>query len=187
MNENNHENQLRSLIGQVIAEYLDTERTRAEPVLKTELVEERKRREQLERRVNELIEENAKSRAAAEEAERQAAIRSELQRHGILKLDLGFKALKDDIHRADDGRLVGRNSSGEMELKDYISQFVRENPELLPARNVGGSGSGVTQRHAGPSGSGLDLDSIKPGMSREDLESMRREIARIASQTLRGC
>ena len=57
--------------------------------------EERKRREQLERRLNELVEENKRSRQMAEEAERSAAIRAELQRLGVAKVDLAFKAVQD--------------------------------------------------------------------------------------------
>ena len=43
---------------------------RREPAYKTELQEERRRREQLEKRVNELVEENKRSRAVADEAQR---------------------------------------------------------------------------------------------------------------------
>ena len=42
------------------------------------MVEERKRREALEKRLNELVEENKKSRRVAEEAERGSAVRAEL-------------------------------------------------------------------------------------------------------------
>ena len=33
-----------------------------------------------------------------------------------------------------DGRLVGKGEQGEVGLKEYLSKFVSENPELLPAR-----------------------------------------------------
>ena len=32
----------------------------------------------------------------------------------------------------------------------------------------------------------VDLDKIRPGMSAEELDKVRQEIARIASQTIRG-
>ena len=155
---------------------------KAEPVLKTELVEERRRREELERRVNELVEENKRNRTAAEEAERNAAIRTELQRLGVAKVDLAYRAVKDDIQRSEDGRLVSR---GGAEIREYLAQFVSENPELLPPRVAGGSGAGGTHRTA-PSAAPVDLDRIRPGMSAEELDRVRQEIARIASQTLRG-
>ncbi len=73
---------VRGIIREAIEEYARREATKAEPAYKNELIEERKRREQLERRVNELVQENARSRQMAEEAERNAAIRAELQRLG---------------------------------------------------------------------------------------------------------
>ena len=66
--------------------------------------EERKRREQLERRLNEVVEENKRSRQAADEAERNSAVRAELQRLGVSKIDLAFKAVQDGIERGPDGR-----------------------------------------------------------------------------------
>jgi hypothetical protein len=149
------------------------------------LIEERRRRESLEQRVNELVEENRRSRAMAEEAERASSIRAELQKLGVAKIDLAFRAVKDDVARTDDGRLVARGDSGETGLREYLTQFVNDNPELLPARMSGGSGAGVAQRPPS-AGGGIDLDSLRPGMSAEELGRIRQEISRVASQTLRG-
>jgi len=149
---------------------------------KTELEEERKRREGLEQRVSELIAEAEKSRAKAEEAERSAAVRAELQRQGVAKLDLAYKAIRDEIHRAEDGRLVAPGGGG---MREHVEQFVKENPELLPARLAGGSGAGAGQRSA-PGEARVDLETIRPGMSPEELDRVRKEIARVASLTLRG-
>lgn len=122
-----------------------------------ELAEERRRRESLEKRV--------------EEAERSSAIRAELQRLGVAKLDLAYKAVKDEVPR----------EGGEM--KEFLEKFVQENPELLPARLAGGSGA----RGGGSGAAGaVDIDKIRPGMSAEELDRVRQEIARVASQTLRG-
>ncbi len=176
---------LRGVIRGVIEEYISTEHRRAEPVYKTELADERRRREQLERRVNELVAENERSRRTAEKAERESAIRTELQRLGVAKLDLAFRAVKDDIQRTEDGRIVAQAGDGEHGLREYLAQFVAENPELLPARITGGSGMEATGKsHLG--GSGIDLDKIRPGMNPEELERARQEIARLASQTLKG-
>jgi hypothetical protein len=70
-------------------------------------------------------------------------------------------------------------------VREYLAQFVQENPELLPARITGGSGMGSAPKIAA-SGGGIDLDKIRVGMSKEDLEKARQEIARVASQALRG-
>jgi len=177
---------VQSLVRQTVEEYTRTQQANAEPAYRAELQEERKRREQLERRVNDLIEENKRSKQIADEAERSAAIRAELQRLGVGKVDLAFKAVKDDIARTDEGRLVARTEAGEVGLKDYLTSFVGSNPEFLPARISGGSGIPVTHKSP-PGGSGaIDLDKIRPGMSPEDLDNARQEIVRIAAQALRG-
>ena len=176
---------IRSVIRGAIQEFASLEQAKAEPAYKAELVEERRRREHLEQRVNELVEENRKSRTAAEGFERAALVRSELQRLGVTKIDLAFRAVKDDIARTEDGRLVGRGDQGEVGLRDFLTHFVNENPELLPARISGGSGAAPTAKQSSQ-GQSIDLDRIKPGMSLEDLEKVRQEISRIASQTLRS-
>lgn len=131
--------------------------------------------------MNDLVEENRRSRQMAEEAERTSVIRTELQRLGVNKVDLAFRAVKDDIQRGDDGRLVARTDEGEYGVREYLTQFVNENPELLPARVTGGSGVSGHPRAAGYATT-FDLDKIRPGMSREDLDRARQEIARIAGQ-----
>ena len=179
--------EVKSLVRGAIEEFLQLQQTRKEPAYRVELTEERKRREQLERRVNELVEENRRSRRTAEEAERGSAIRSELQRLGVTKVDLAYRAVKDDIVRTDGGQLLARTGEGELPVREYLTRFVSENPELLPGRIPGGSGasSGHTQPvTATPTG--VDLDTIRPGMSAEDLDKVRQEIARIARQTIRG-
>src|SRR5207237_5009408 len=94
---------VRSLIKQALDEFTRTQQAKVESAYKIELEEERKRREHLERRVNDLIQENKRSRQIAEEAERSSAIKSELQRLGVGKVDLAFKEVKDDVVRAEDG------------------------------------------------------------------------------------
>lgn len=126
-----------------------------------ELAEERRRREGVEKRV--------------EEAERGSAIRAELQRLGVAKVELAYKAVRDEAPR----------ESGEM--REFLEKFVGENPELLPARLAGGSGASGAPRGSSSGGKGaVDIDKIRPGMSAEELDRVRQEIARVASQTLRG-
>ncbi len=175
-----------SLVRQVAEELTRVQQAKSEPAYKTELQEERKRREQLERRVNDLVEENKRSRQMADEADRSATIRTELQRLGVGKVDLAFKAVKDDVSRAEDGRLVAKTDSGEVGLKDFLSEFVNSNPEFLPARISGGSGIPSTQKESSGVSTNVDIDKIKPGMSAEELDRARQEISRIASNALRG-
>jgi hypothetical protein len=175
-----------SIVKQAIEEFARQENSKSEPAYKAELQEERKRREQLELRLNELIEENKRNRQLAEEAERGAAIRAELQRLGVGKVDLAFKAVQDGVVRVEDGRLAARTEDGEVSLKDYLTKFVADKPEFLPARIPGGSGMTSTQKAPAAGRESVDLEKIRPGMSQEEMERVRQEIVRVASQTLRG-
>jgi len=176
---------IRSIVRETIDEFLKKEQTKTEPAYKNELLEERKRREQLELRLNELVEENKRSRQMAEEADRNSTIRSELQRLGVLKVDVAFKAIKEDVFRAEDGRLLAKGEQGEQGLKEYLTHFLSENPEFLPARIHGGSGA-ITSQRAPAAGGAVDMDKIRPGMSAEEAERIRQEIVRVTSQSVRG-
>ena len=173
---------IRTVVREVMEEFFKAERAHAEPAQQAALNDEREKRMELERRVQELAAEGEKAKNRAEEAERNAAIRADLQRAGVTKLDLACKALRDEIYRSEDGRLVAQ---GGMDLRDHITRFVGENPELLPARLGGGSGASGSARESFGEQT-VDLDKIRPGMNPEELERVRQEIARVASKTLRG-
>ena len=177
--------QVRELVREAIDEFVRAQQKKAEPAYKAELHEERKRRESLENRLNQLVEENRKAKALAEEADRSSHVRSELQRLGVVKVDLAYKAIKDDIVRAEDGRLQPKGHDGKT-LQDYLATFVQDNPELLPARIAGGSGASAATKNTASAPAPLNLEAIKPGMRKEDLDRVREEISRLASQALRG-
>ena len=94
---------IRGVVKTVIEEFLRAQQESAEPGYKTELAEERTRRESLEQRVNELVAEGGRART-------EATIRTELQRLGVVKIDLAYKAVKDDL-AARDGA----------EMKEYLA------------------------------------------------------------------
>jgi len=177
---------VQAIVRAAIQEYASTETAKSEPAYKAELVEERKRRELLERRVNELVEENKRSRKMAAEAERSSAVRAELQRLGVAKIDLAFKAVQDGVVRTEDGRLIARTETGELPLKEYLTAFVSENPEFLPARIAGGTGMTATLKAPTAGRETVELERIRPGMSAEEMQRVREEIVRVASQSLRG-
>ncbi len=178
--------EVQTIVQQAIDEYMRKDSAKREPAYKAELQEERRRREQLEKRMNELVEENKRSHALAEEAQRTSTIRAELQKLGVMKVDLAFKAVQDGIVRTEDGRLVAKGDNGEQPVSEYLAGFVQENPEFLPARIAGGTGMTGTQKTAPAAGYGaIDLDKISPSMSKEELERVRQEILRVASQSLR--
>lgn len=173
---------LKNVVREALLEVLSE---RQEPQISNELAQERAHRESLEQRLNALVEENHRNRVKVEEAERQNAVRTELQRLGVAKIDLAFRAVKDEVHRAEDGQIVAKTAAGETPLGEYLKQFLEQNPELLPARIPGGSGMSSGQRGSALA-SQVDLDKIRPGMSPEELERARQEIVRVASQTFRG-
>ena len=177
---------IQAIVRQAVQEFVDNEHAKNEPAYKAELQEERKRREQLERRLNELVEENKRSRKAAEDAERSSSVRAELQRLGVAKIDLAFKAVQDSIVRGPDGRFVARAEAGEVPMKDYLAGFVNENPELLPARIPGGTGMTATLKAPAPGNETVSIERIRPGMNAEEMRRVREEIVRVASQSLKG-
>src|ERR1700760_553311 len=157
-----------TVVQQAINEYMRQDVARREPAYKTELQEERRRREQLERRVNELVEENKRSRAMADEAQRSSNIRAELQKLGVTKVDLAYKAVQDGIVRTEDGRLLAKTDRGEQPATEFLAGFVQDNPEFLPARIAGGTGMTGTQKSGPAAGStSVDIDRISPSMSKE--------------------
>jgi len=101
-------------------------------------------------------------------------------------VDLAFKAVQDGVVRGADGRFLARTESGEVPLKDYLTGFVNENPEFLPARIPGGTGMTATLKAPASGSDMITLDRIRPGMSAEEMQRVREEIVRVASQTLRG-
>jgi len=177
---------IQAIVRQAVEEFANTEKAKSEPAYKAELAEERKRREQLERRMNELVAENQRSRKLAEEAERSSTVRAELHRLGVAKIDLAFKAVQDGIVRTEDGRLVARGETGEMPVREYLTSFVNENPEFLPARIAGGTGMAATLKAPGGGREAVSMEQIRPGMSAEEMQRVREEIVRVASQTYRA-
>ena len=177
---------IQAIVRQAVQEFVNNEQEKSVPAHKAELQEERKRREQLERRVNELVDENKRSRKMAEEAERSSAVRAELQRLGVGKIDLAFKAVQDGIVRTEDGRLVARSDAGESPMKEYLTAFVNENPEFLPARITGGTGMTAILKAPAAGRDTVALERIRPGMNAEEMQRVREEIVRVASQTMKG-
>lgn len=149
--------------------------------LEKRLTEERQRREQLERRLGELKEENHRSRQKAEQAERFGQVRDELQQLGVQKVHLAFRLLKDDIYRGEDGDLYADVEGARMPYREYLRHFISENPEFLPPRIAGGSGASGGGRGE-ISASGIDIEEIRPGMSREQMTRAWKEVARLSGQ-----
>ena len=171
---------LEDMVRKAIGEYMRQSAEREEPVLKNKLGEERRRREGLERKLNEAQEENRRASRRSDQVDRHSQIRLVLQELGVRKVDLAFKLVKDDVFRAEDGELYANVEGKQVPYDDYLTSFVSENPEFLPPRIAGGAGAAAgTEDRLGP---GFDLNRIRPGMSREDAAEAWREVARLTGQ-----
>jgi septal ring factor EnvC (AmiA/AmiB activator) len=84
---------IESGIQQAVDSYLRNGSEQDMNSLEKKLTEERQRREQLERRLGELKEENHRTRQKAEQAERFGQVRDELQQLGVQKVQLAFRLL----------------------------------------------------------------------------------------------
>ena len=149
--------------------------------LKGKLREERRRREELERRLSEVRQENRRAHQQAEQSERHVEIRDTLRELGVQKTDLAFRLVKDEIFRTDEGDLYADLEGERLPYREYLKRFVSDNPEFLPPRIAGGSGAtGVERKDF--STPGIDLEQIRPGMSREKLAQAWKEVARLAGE-----
>lgn len=175
---------IRGIVQEAIQEFLRHKQQENEPAHRAELQEERRRREQLEGQVRELLHKTHESEQEVARARMTGAVRDELQKQGVTKVDIAFRVIKDDIRQSEHGDYVARGRDGDVPLRDFVKKFVDENPEFLPPRITGGSGSSSLGGDAATPR--LDLDSIKPGMSEEERRQVHAAIANLAAQTFRS-
>lgn len=175
---------IRGIVQEAIEEFSRRKREENEPAHKAELMEERRRREQLESQVKDLLQKARESELEVARTRMTSAVKEELQKQGVTKVDLAFRVMKDEIRQGTEGQYVARGREGDVPLQDFVKRFVDENPEFLPPRIAGGSGtSGVGQD---PAGVRFDLDAIRPGMSAEERRDVHRAISNLVSQTFKS-
>lgn len=160
--------------------YATDDAPREDPGSSGELEHERRRRDELERQVRELAEENRRYLREREESQREARIRQGLEERGVKKVNLALRVVGDDIRRDSDGEMYAEVEGRRTPFDEYLNQFVAENPEFLPPRIAGGSGATGAER--GLTSSGFDLDSIRPGMSADEARQAWKEVARLMGQ-----
>jgi hypothetical protein len=174
---------IREIVQDAIQEFLRHKQRESEPAHRAELQEERRRREQLEAHVRELLQKARDSEQEVARTRMTSAVRDELQRHGVKKVDLAYRSIKDDIRQDERGGYTVQSKDGQLPLQEFVKNFVDENPEFLPPRITGGSGSTGTTEEV--SGVRVDLDAIRPGMSDEERRQVHTAIANLASQTFK--
>lgn len=175
---------VRNIVREAMEEFARQKREETEPAQKAELLEERRRREQLEAQVKDLLQKAKEGEQEVARARMTSAVKEELQKLGVTKVDLVFRVMKDDIRRSAEGQYVAKGREGDIPLPDFVKRFVDENPEFLPPRIAGGSGTSGSGQE--PAGFRADLDAIRPGMSREERRDIQRAIASVVSQTLKS-
>lgn len=175
---------VRGIVHEAFQEFLRHKQQESEPAHRAELQEERRRREQLESQVRELLQKTRESELEVARTRMTGAVRDELQKHGVTKVDLAFRVIKDDVRQTEHGDYVIRGRDGDVPLQEYVKKFVDENPEFLPPRIKGGSGSSGMGGDA--AGARFDLDAIRPGMSDEERRQLHAAIATLASQTFKS-
>ena len=106
----------------------------------------------------------------AEEAERSSSIRAELQRLGVAKVDLAYRAVKDDVQRRDDGQLIARSGPGEVPLRDYLNAIRAGESRTAAGAHHGRIRNGIGIEGGleyGRSGSGQDSAGHESGRTGE--------------------
>ena len=174
---------IRSMMQAVIEEFVKAEQIKAEPAYKAELVEERKRRESLEQRVNELVAENER---IASEGGGSGAERGDPG--GAAEAGGGEDRPGVQGGEGRDSARGGRAAAGARTDRSCGIIWRSSWARIRSCCRRGwreGRARAAGQRSVAEAGA-VDLDKIRPGMSAEERERVRQEIARVASQTLRG-
>ncbi|MDE2103010.1 MAG: hypothetical protein KGL39_37545 [Patescibacteria group bacterium] len=121
----------------------------------------------------------AEGRAKAEKLT--GALRTELLKYvPAERIDAALRIFGPDVKYTDEGNIVG--GAEDSPLKDFIETTIKHHEYLLPAKSVGGAGASAGSRRVQP----VDLNDLKPGMKADDLARVREEIARVASEAMRG-
>lgn len=132
----------------------------------------------------------AASREEAEELKSEASrlrkdhfLRQALSSMGVENLDLAVKAVREDIVEAGDRKWMATGEGGEVPAQEYLTEFLKKNRELLPARRLQGGGMPASRVESGGS---VDLEEIRPGMDAMTLKKVRDAIGRAMGVSPRG-
>lgn len=110
-------------------------------------------------------------------------LRQALSAMGVENLELAVKAVREDIVEAGDRKWVASVEGGDIPAQEYLTEFLKKNRELLPARRLQGGGMPASRVE---SGGGVDLEEIRPGMDPVTLKKVRDAIGRAMGVFPRG-
>ena len=116
---------IQAIVRQAIREFIAMENTPTEPGWKAELREEIMHREQLERRVNELVTANRETMRARAADQLRSAVACELRWHGVEDVGLYGPAIEREVITAGARNLVlerrERNAAIAQTWKDFLA------------------------------------------------------------------
>ena len=90
----------------------------------------RDRNQIIEHRITELENRNRLFCRQEDEALKEAAIWAGLLSLGVIKVQLAYRAIRDDVFLGEDGQYLAHTLCGDIPLDLFLEQFVKENPEL---------------------------------------------------------
>lgn len=115
--------------------------------------------------------------------DRDVYLKDQMRALGVRNIELAVRAVRNEVEMSDDGEWVAAINGERVEANQYLRSFVSQNPELVPARVI--SGTGIPSRH-GELQEECDLDQIRPGMDPSSMRRAREAVVRIIAQSRRA-
>lgn len=122
-------------------------------------------------------------RAEKVSQDREVFLKEQLRSLGVRNIELALRAVRDDFEMSEEGKWVAALNGEKVVAHQYLRSFLSQNPELMPARAI--SGTGIPSRH-GDLQEECDLDQIRPGMDPGAMRRAREAVVRIIAQSKRA-
>lgn len=121
-------------------------------------------------------------RAEKAARDRELYLKDQIRALGVRNIELAYKAVREEIEQSEDGEWIARVGSERVPATQFLRSFVSQNPELVPARLISGSGTPARSEEFRDD---CDLDQIRPGMDPVSLRRAREAVVRIIAQSKR--
>lgn len=168
------EEEIRRLIPSLLAEPAEGR----EPVSDRESDQVRSIREELHSTRLEL----QRVRAEKLSQDREMFLKEQLRSLGVRNVELAMRAVRNDFEMREDGEWVAAVNGERVVAHQYLRSFLSQNPELVPARAISGTGIPARQSELEEM---CDLDQIRPGMDPGAMRRAREAVVRIIAQSKR--
>lgn len=180
LNDSSHDvrTMIEEEIRRLIPSFLAEPAGRREPPADSESDQIRSIREELQSTRLEL----QRIRAEKISQDREIFLKEQLRSLGVRNVELAVRAVRNDFEMREDGEWVAAVNGERVVAHQYLRSFLSQNPELVPARAI--SGTGIPARHS-ELDEGCDLDQIRPGMDPGAMRRAREAVVRIIAQSKR--